>query len=127
MYVTMKNKSNNTLFKVPLTVAKSYTSIGFEIVSNGVLEHNTSDATVKENIVVGVNQDDEKKSFARRMENIPIASWSKEQIKRYAQIQQVDISESKTVGEARGLVKAYIESQKAKQEQEQLQEESQES
>ena len=58
--------------------------------------------------------DDEKSEDDKYCEEIlekPIAQWSKEEIKKFAEIKEIDITGTKNAGEARDRIKAYLEDQ----------------
>ena len=58
--------------------------------------------------------DDEKPEDDKYCEEIlekPIAKWSKEEIKKFAEIKEIDITGTKNAGEARDRIKAYLEDQ----------------
>ena len=58
--------------------------------------------------------DDEKLEDDKYCEEIlekPIAQWSKEEIKKFAEIKEIDITGTKNAGEARDRIKAYLEDQ----------------
>ena len=68
--------------------------------------------------VVGNTDDndnvDEKSDDDKYCEEIlekPIAQWSKEEIKKFAEIKEIDITGTKNAGEARDRIKAYLETQ----------------
>ena len=47
-------------------------------------------------------------AFVDEVEKKPIASWNKMEIKRYARIFGIDISQTKSINEARDLVKSFM-------------------
>ena len=55
---------------------------------------------------VGVN-DDEK--FLEDIVEKPVSQWSKNEVKRFATLKGVDLSGTKNVGEAKELIKMFLE------------------
>ena len=55
-----------------------------------------------------VNDDDK---YCEEILEKPIAQWSKEEIKKFAEIKEIDITGTKNAGEARDRIKAYLEDQ----------------
>lgn len=53
--------------------------------------------------------DDDK--YCEEILEKPIAQWSKEEIKKFAEIKEIDITGTKNAGEARDRIKAYLEDQ----------------
>lgn len=53
--------------------------------------------------------DDDK--YCEEILEKPIAKWSKEEIKKFAEIKEIDITGTKNAGEARDRIKAYLEDQ----------------
>lgn len=54
----------------------------------------------------------EDEQFIQDMVEKPIAQWSKDEIKRFCELENIDISGTKNAGEARNIIKQFIESQK---------------
>lgn len=54
-------------------------------------------------------KEDDDEIFVEGLLEKPISSWNKAEIKRFAAIKDIDISETKNADEARALVKKYLE------------------
>ena len=98
--------------KVNYTVAKSvYESIfkkrGFKIVGgvdNGLQERREEQKREKgEEVELS---EDEKR--AAEIEENPISSWTKDDIRFYAKVKEIDISSAKNPGEARNIISRYL-------------------
>lgn len=50
--------------------------------------------------------DDEK--FASELSEKPISEWSKNEVKRFAEIKGIDISKTRSVGEAKEIIKNFM-------------------
>lgn len=46
----------------------------------------------------------------------PISQWNKDEVKRFATLQDIDIAGTKNVNEAKALIKDYLEAQEADEE-----------
>lgn len=46
--------------------------------------------------------------FVESIVEKPISQWSKDEVKRFAELKEVDISGTKNAGEAKELIKAYL-------------------
>lgn len=51
----------------------------------------------------------EDEKFIREISEKPISMWNKEEIKKYAQINDIDISGTKNAGEAKDIIKEFME------------------
>lgn len=51
----------------------------------------------------------EDEIFCDELLEKPIAQWNKEEVKKYAEINEIDIAGTKNANEAKELIKAYIE------------------
>lgn len=49
--------------------------------------------------------------FCRDVEEKPVSQWNKAEIKKYASLKGIDISETKNAGEAKELIVKFLESQ----------------
>lgn len=47
--------------------------------------------------------------FIEEMLEKPISQWSKEEVKRFAAVKEIDISGTKNANEAKEIIKSYIE------------------
>lgn len=54
---------------------------------------------------IGVNEDD---IFVAQVQEKPLSQWSKDEVKRYAAIKGIDISDTKNPNEAKHIIKAYM-------------------
>ena len=50
----------------------------------------------------------EDELFVENVVEKPISQWSKDEVKRFAELKEVDISGTKNAGEAKELIKAYL-------------------
>lgn len=82
---------------IPKGAFKIYKTMGFSEVKH--------DAVAHEDAPVGDAQTDEE--FVEEVESIPLAQWSTLQVKRYAQIYGIDISDTKSKDEALDLIRAF--------------------
>ena len=46
--------------------------------------------------------------FVEEIIEKPISQWSKEEVKRFAAIKEIDITGTKNAGEAKGLIKQFL-------------------
>lgn len=59
-----------------------------------------------------VVQDDKKtddEKFVDELIEKPISQWSKDEVKRFASLKEIDISGTKNAGEAKELIKKFLE------------------
>lgn len=84
-----------------------YKKQGFKIVnkSDGEIESKESN----EPEPLSEAKDDE--SFASELEKKPLASWSKDEVKRYAAVYGLDISATKNVNQAKGVIRKFMDEQ----------------
>ena len=50
----------------------------------------------------------EDELFVENVVEKPISQWSKDEVKRFAELKEVDISGTKNAGEAKELIKVYL-------------------
>ena len=74
---------------------------GFELVKEDKEE------TTKEKETEKGYKSDEEKYIDELMEK-PISQWNKEEVKTYASLKNIDISNTKNIGEARNIIKQSI-------------------
>lgn len=74
---------------------------GFELVEEDKEETIKEEATGKDYI------SEEEKYIEELMEK-PISQWNKEEVKTYASLKNIDISNTKNIGEARNIIKQSI-------------------
>lgn len=74
---------------------------GFELVEEDKEE------TIKEEETGKDYKSDEEKYVEELMEK-PISQWNKEEVKTYASLKNIDISNTKNIGEARNIIKQSI-------------------
>jgi hypothetical protein len=72
-----------------------------------LIEENKVDSDV--NTEVPEKTEDEK--FLDEIVEKPISQWSKDEIKRFAALKDIDITGTKNAGEAKEIIKSFIESQ----------------
>lgn len=54
-----------------------------------------------------VNTSEDEK-FASELSEKPISEWSKNEVKRFAEIKGIDISKTRSVGEAKEIIKNFM-------------------
>lgn len=59
--------------------------------------------------ISNVNEINVKDKFCEDLLEKPIAEWNKTEIKRFCEINEIDISGTKNANEAKELIKAFIE------------------
>lgn len=95
--VKMTNLTGREI-RVPGGAVKQYQNLGFSIVNE---VENATDA--------GENTENTDDEFVASVTEKPIAQWSKEELKKYADIKGVDLTGMKTVNDVRAKVKEYLE------------------
>jgi hypothetical protein len=62
-----------------------------------------------------IHDDDEmaEDGFIKAIEEKPIAQWTKHEVKRYAESCNVDISGTKSIAEAKNVIKQFLENRQA--------------
>lgn len=65
------------------------------------------DAPVEEQPKAPEKSEDEL--FLEAIVEKPVSQWTKAEVKRFAGLKEIDISETKNPGEAKELIKAYLE------------------
>ena len=58
-------------------------------------------------VFVAETEEQTDEQFVEAVEEIPMAQWSKEQVKRYAGIYGIDISKTKNVEEALDMIREF--------------------
>lgn len=53
----------------------------------------------------------EDEAFLETIVEKPVSQWSKDEIKRFAALRDIDISDTKSANEAKVLIKEYLEAQ----------------
>lgn len=71
---------------------------GFELVEDKEDKKETVEETKKTN----------EEAYIEELMEKPISQWNKEEVKTYASIKNVDISNTKNIGEARNIIKQSI-------------------
>lgn len=74
-----------------------YSNLGYEEVKN---EYNAEAEKEVEKT--------EDELFLEEVEKKPIGQWSKEDVKRFARLNEIDIANTKNVGEAKEIIKQFI-------------------
>ena len=72
---------------------------GFELVEE--------DKEDKKEIIEETKKTEEEEYIEELMEK-PISQWNKEEVKKYASLKNIDISNTKNIGEARNIIKQSI-------------------
>lgn len=85
------------------------TDDGNKNVNEDVDGNNVSNTVGNSDDNVNEKSDDDK--YCEEILEKPIAQWSKEEIKKFAEIKEIDITGTKNAGEARDRIKAYLEDQ----------------
>ena len=73
---------------------------------------------VKENEDTVLEYDEAELSDAEFVEDIlekPLSQWTPDELKKFAEIKNIDTSEAKKVSQARAIIKKYLEEQQKKQ------------
>lgn len=70
-----------------------------------ILDENSTDSNVE---VVNAPEKTEDEIFVEEILEKPISQWSKEEVKRFAVIKEIDISGTKNVNEAKDIIKSLI-------------------
>ena len=65
------------------------------------------EVVVNEQPVVPEKSEDEL--FVETIVEKPVSQWGKDEVKRFAAIKDIDISETKNVGEAKEIIKIFLE------------------
>ncbi len=58
-----------------------------------------------------INEKSEDEKFIDEIIEKPISQWTKEEIKRFAALKEIDISNTKNAGEAKEIIKNFLEAQ----------------
>lgn len=82
---------------IPKGALAIYKPMGFSEVKHDAVAHEDAPADDA--------QTDEE--FVEEVESIPLAQWSTLQVKRYAQVYGIDISDTKSKDEALDLIRAF--------------------
>lgn len=72
-----------------------------------IIDKKSEPVTVAAEPVEPEMSEDEK--FIREISEKPISMWNKEEIKKYALINDIDISGTKNAGEAKEIIKGFME------------------
>lgn len=73
---------------------------GYKIVSDS---DNRSENTLNNKVLTA------SEKFCEEMSEKPISQWSQEELKKFTEIKNIDISSAKKVSEVREIVKKYLE------------------
>ena len=71
---------------------------GFELVEDKEEKKETVEETKKTN----------EEAYIEELMEKPISQWNKEEVKTYASLKNIDISNTKNIGEARNIIKQSI-------------------
>lgn len=116
-FVNMKNLRGDRI-RIPKSAAKSYENLGF--FPEGCVEEVAKEETATDVDNVGPVEDeqepveasepsvDEDEAFVNSIQKKPLASWNKEEVKRYAAIFDIDLTGTKSANEAKERIKAFM-------------------
>lgn len=113
-FVKLKNLKGEEI-RIPKSAAKSYENLGFfpeEQFEEAVKEEDTTvvdeeiDGEPQEEIVPEETNEDD--GFVNSIQKKPLASWNKEEVKRYASIFGIDLTGTKSANEAKERIKAFM-------------------
>ena len=77
---------------------QGYTVMDEEVFSN----------EVSETEVVSVHEKSDDEVFVEEILEKPISQWSKDEVKRFAGIKGIDITDTKSANEAKDIIKSFI-------------------
>ena len=80
-----------------------YSRQGYSLVGNEKIE-------AEQNIDNDVDKSEDVDTFCKEIIEKPIAQWSKSEVKKFAELKEIDISGTKSANEAKELIKAFIDS-----------------
>ena len=117
--VTVTNGYNT--FIVPSGSVGVYKRNGFKVVNENISKEPSTKSNVsitnQDDIDSGFDNDDEPQElteedaiFISAVEEKPISQWSNNDIRKYAEINGIDISTTKSAKEARAIIKKYFDS-----------------
>ena len=118
-FVNLKNLRGERI-RIPKSAAKSYENLGFfpeEQLEDAVKEEGTTDVDKVEpveeekeyaDVSESSEEKDEDEIFVNSIQKKPLASWNKEEVKRYAAIFDIDLSGTKSANEAKERIKAFM-------------------
>ena len=66
-------------------------------------------STVEQNAESEVNEKTEDEKFVDEIIEKPVSQWNKDEIKKFAALKGIDISGTKSAGEAKELIKRFLE------------------
>lgn len=86
-----------------------YKGLGFKIVGekNGTDSEDADDGAENKNEENSGSVSDD--DFIEQLVEKPIGEWSKEEVKKFAELKGIDISETKKVTEAKNLIRSFLE------------------
>lgn len=118
-FVNLKNLRGERI-RIPKSAAKSYESLGFfpeDQLEDAVKEETTTDVDDVEpvedeqepaEVLEPSEEKDEDEVFVNSIQKKPLASWNKEEVKRYAAIFDIDLTGTKSANEAKERIKAFM-------------------
>lgn len=119
-FVKLRNVYGREI-KIPASAAKSYKNLGFypaeEFDENATPVGNEIDETVNDEIdtdedafeVPGADSEKtEDEIFVETVTKKPLASWNKDEVKRYAAIYNIDLTGTKSANDAKERIKAFM-------------------
>lgn len=119
-FVKLRNLYGREI-KIPASAAKSYRNLGFypaeEFDENAITTGEETDKTVNDEVdadedAFEVPDKGEEKSedeiFVETITKKPLASWNKDEVKRYAAIYNIDLTGTKSANDAKERIKAFM-------------------
>ena len=86
-----------------------FSDIGYNIVSNDNEGADKASRASEENVDTNVDvEKTEEEVYCEKLKEKPISSWSKEEIKKFAIINSIDITGTKNANEAKDIIKNYL-------------------
>lgn len=119
-FVKLRNVYGREI-KIPASAAKSYRNLGFypveEFDENAIPAGEETAETVNDE--VGAEEDafeipengsekSEDEIFVETITKKPLASWNKDEVKRYAAIYNIDLTGTKSANDAKERIKAFM-------------------
>lgn len=92
---------------VPEGAVKVYKNMGFRIVGEKNISHNKQNNVKGEDI--NKNKEQDKTIFLEGLLEKPISQWNQEEVKEFAAAKGYDVSNAKSLKEARNIIKKALE------------------
>ena len=104
-FVKMTNLIDDVI-EVPAGAVRQYASLGFMVVEEAQQPEAIAEASEP-----AEPEASEEETFIEEMKKKPISQWSKDEVKKFATAADIDITGTKNVNEAKGLIKEYLEAE----------------